>query len=84
MLIPLHGFVRGDTLGVLVLVQDTDTIAEVARTLLDAAVVRIAPLRVHSLCFAGDALDPSQTVAAVGLRPLQRVDLVLEGSDELP
>ncbi|HKO93340.1 MAG TPA: toluene-4-monooxygenase system B family protein, partial [Polyangiaceae bacterium] len=43
MLVPLHGFVRGDTVGLLVLVHDTDTIEQVAQTLMAAASVRLAP-----------------------------------------
>jgi hypothetical protein len=39
----VHGFVRGDTLGLVVLVQDTDTVLDLGRALLGAASVRVGP-----------------------------------------
>jgi hypothetical protein len=78
MLVPLHGFVRGDTVGLLVLVHDTDTIARLAQTLMAAAAVRLAPaprLRVYR---GAVELDPRDTVARAGLTALERIDLVRE------
>jgi hypothetical protein len=43
MLVPLYGFLRGDTLGLVILVQDSDRIRQVAHTLQQAAAVRVAP-----------------------------------------
>jgi hypothetical protein len=77
-LIPLYGFVAGDTLGVLVLATDTDTIREVAIKLQQAVAVRVAP-RVRAQIYAGGKLlEPSATVAASGLTALDRIDLVGE------
>jgi hypothetical protein len=74
--IPLYGFVRGDTLGLLVLVRPSDSIATVTRTLTEAASVRVAPSRGARL-FAGQReLDPDASVAAAGLTALDRVDLL--------
>lgn len=78
MLIPLYGFATGDSLGVLVLVQDTDTIATLGKTLSQAANMRVAPPKKSRICHAGKALDPESTVAESGLTPLARVDLVKE------
>jgi len=80
MLIPLYGFVQGDTLGVLVLVQDADSIATLAATLSEAANVRVAPFVEPRVCHAGRRLSPTLTVAEAGLKPLARVDLVEGGS----
>jgi toluene-4-monooxygenase system protein B len=81
MLVPVHGFVRGDTVGLLVLVHDTDTIARLGRVLIDAAMVRVAPTASCRI-YRGDVeLPPQQTLAALGVRPLERIDLVLEVSD---
>jgi len=77
-LIPLYGFVAGDTLGVLVLATDTETIREVAIKLQQAVAVRIAP-RVRAQIYAGGRLlDPALTVAGAGLGALDRIDLVGE------
>jgi hypothetical protein len=78
MLIPLYGFARGDCLGLLVLVQDTDTVATLASTISQAAAVRVRAPKKARVCYAGKVLDPSQTVAESGLTPLARVDLVGE------
>jgi hypothetical protein len=81
VLVPVHGFVRGDTVGLLVLVHDTDTIAELARTLVAAASVRLAPAP-RSRVYRGNVeLDPEHTVARAGLTALERVDLVPEWPD---
>jgi hypothetical protein len=74
--IPIYGFVRGDTLGLLVLVRQSDSIAKLTATLTEAASVRVAPTRGARL-FAGQReLEPHLSVAAAGLSALARVDLV--------
>ena len=78
MLIPLYGFVRGDTLGLLVLVRAGDTVRALAESLAQAASVRVAPAARAVVYRNGAALDPSLTVAEVGLTALERVDLVPE------
>jgi Toluene-4-monooxygenase system protein B (TmoB) len=78
MLVPVHGFVRGDTVGLLVLVHDTDTIAQLARTLVAAAAVRVAPAPRARVYRGTLELDPTHTVARAGLTALERVDLVPE------
>ncbi len=78
MLVPLHGFLQGDSVGLLLLVQDTDTLARVARTMIDAAAVRVAPVQ-HARVFKGGVELPlTETVASAGLVALERIDLVGE------
>jgi hypothetical protein len=78
MLIPLYGFAEGDSLGLLVLVQDTDSVATLGATLAQAAAVRVVPKPRSRVRFAGKLLDPALTVAESGLTPLARIDLVSE------
>jgi hypothetical protein len=78
-LVPLYGFVRGDSLGVLVLCRDTDSIRELAENLGQATSVRVAPSGVAQIYRCGRLLDPALTVAEAGLSALDRVDLVLTG-----
>jgi hypothetical protein len=78
MLVPLYGFLRGDTVGLVVLVQDTDTIDTVAATLVQAAEVRVAPFGNARVLHEGVLLDPARTVAEAGLEALDRVDVVPE------
>ena len=77
-LIPLYGFVHGDTLGLLVLVRSNDTVRTLAASMQQAASVRVAPRERTAVFAAGRRLDPESTVAAAGLTPLERVDLVPE------
>jgi hypothetical protein len=78
MLVPLYGFLRGDTLGLVVLVQDDDRVAAIARTLQEAAATRVAPSPSASVYFRGQRLDPALSVTEAGLRALDRVDVVPE------
>jgi hypothetical protein len=82
MLVPLYGFLAGDTLGVLVLVHDTDRVRDIAAQLQQAAAMRVPP-RDGALVYArGVRLDPSDTVAGAGLTPLDRVDVKFDTGDE--
>ncbi len=78
MSIPLYVFVRGDTLGLVVLAPESETVDELAQRLARAAASRVAltgPLRV---VHRGKALSGGQTLKEAGLAPLDRVDLVEE------
>ena len=78
MLVPLYGFLQGDTIGLMVLVRDHDKVGDVAECLQQAASVRVAPKRNARVYFKGQALDPERTVTEVGLAALDRVDVVEE------
>jgi len=73
--IPLYGFLEGDTLGLLVLAEEHDTAAVLARKLQEAAALRVAPAEAVAVWARGEALDPGVTVAAAGLQPLDRFDV---------
>lgn len=75
-LVPLYGFVEGDTLGLLVLVRTTDTVARLAAVLQEAAQMRVAPAADFTVRHRDQPLEPTLTVAAAGLTALDRVDLV--------
>lgn len=79
-LVPLYGFVQGDTLGLLVLVRTTDTVAQLAATLQEAATMRVTPSVDCYVRHRRARLDPTVTVAAAGLTALDRVELVREPS----
>lgn len=78
MLMPLYGFVRGDTLGLLVLVHDSDTVADLARSLSQAASLRVRTDGRAIVYRNGRALDPELTVLEAGFSALERVDLAVE------
>lgn len=76
MPIPLYGFLEGDTLGLLVLCEEADTVLELARKLQDAASIRVATHDNVEVVYNGKALDPGITVAQAGLQALDRFDVV--------
>lgn len=80
MLVPLYGFLRGDVMGLLVLVQDHETVADLAASLQQAAASRVAPCASAKVYLRGRLLAPTDTVAQAGLVALDRVDVVGEGA----
>jgi hypothetical protein len=74
--IPLYAFVAGDTLGLLVLGDETETVAELADKLQQSARVRVRARDKVKLIYKGHVLEPSLTLAKAGLGMLERVDLV--------
>jgi hypothetical protein len=78
MLVPLYGFLRGDTLGLVILVQDSDKIRQVALTLQEAAAMRVTPSAQAQVWSNGRRIPLELTVAEAGLTALDRVDVVPE------
>jgi hypothetical protein len=76
MPIPLYGFMEGDTLGLLVLAEEAQTVLELARKLQDAANIRVARNDDIQLLYSGKTLDPGLTVAQAGLQALDRFDVI--------
>lgn len=76
MLVPLYGFLDGDTMGVLVLAHADMTLEQVGAKLLEACRLRVDPLGgVGEVLAAGRPLPLERTVAAAGLAPLSRIDV---------
>jgi hypothetical protein len=73
--IPLYGFLEGDTLGLVVLANEQDTMADLARQLQEAAALRVAPLAAATVWFNGAPVEEKTTVGGAGLRPLDRFDV---------
>jgi len=78
MTIPLYTFVRGDSLGLILLVDEAHSIAEVATRAQRAAAMRVAPAARVGVYRAKVRLDPKLTVASAGLAPLDRIDILPE------
>lgn len=76
MPIPLYGFLEGDTLGLVVLAEEAETILDLARKLQDAARIRVALNAKFRLVHNGKAIEPGLTVAEAGLQALDRFDVV--------
>jgi hypothetical protein len=75
VLVPLYGFVEGDTIGLIVLAHDDDPIARVVARLLHSARWRVAKFE-DARAFHGEReLDAAHTVAQTGLTALDRIDV---------
>ena len=77
-MIPLYGFLVGDTLGLVVLARPEQTMAELAAALAQAAQVRVAPAGKLSVHRSGRRLDDALTVAAAKFGALDRFDVQLD------
>ena len=75
-MIPVYGFVEGDSLGLLILTAPDETIAALADKIQAAASVRVAPRAAVELRHAGRTLAPDTTVRTARIEPLDRVDVV--------
>jgi hypothetical protein len=83
-LIPLYGFLEGDTLGLVILARGQQRIGDVAEALIRSSAVRVAPRAGAQVFFQGQALDGDVTVARAGLTPLCRIDVRFGGPPAPP
>jgi Toluene-4-monooxygenase system protein B (TmoB) len=74
--IPLYGFLQGDTLGLLILAEASDTLDGLAQKLRDAASLRVASGNHIQVVCNGKAMDPEITVVQAGLQALDRFDVI--------
>ncbi len=78
MAIPLYAFVRGDTLGLVVLVGEGESVDELAGRLSRAAAPRVALSGVLRVLHRGKVLRGELTLVEAGVAALDRVDLLTE------
>src|ERR1700693_4379942 len=76
MPIPLYGFLQGDTVGLLILAEEAETLQTLARKLQDAAILRVAGKDHVQLVFNDKTMDPTMTVGQAGLQALDRFDVI--------
>ncbi len=74
-MIPVYGFVEGDTLGLVVILHESESIADATAKLQQAADVRVTPGDGAVLVHRGRVLQPKLTVSAAGIEALDRVDV---------
>jgi hypothetical protein len=75
MIVPLYGFVQGDTIGLVVLAHSDTTGAQIVAQLSDAASVRVDPTGPWTLLARGGEVPLDKTVEELALGPFERVDL---------
>lgn len=80
MAIPLYVFVRGDTLGLVVLAPETESVDDLAQRLARAAAPRVALAGKLRVSHRGKLLEGQLTLSEAGINPLDRVDLLAEAA----
>jgi hypothetical protein len=76
MPIPLYGFLQGDTVGLLILADEGDTLQSLAQKLQDAASLRVAHRERVQVIYNDKAMDPAITIAQAGFQALDRFDVI--------
>jgi Toluene-4-monooxygenase system protein B (TmoB) len=76
MPVPLYGFLQGDTLGLLILAEDADTLEALARKLQAAASLRVSARNPVRVIYKDKTMDPAMTVAQAGFEALDRFDVL--------
>ena len=74
-MIPLYGFLRGDTIGLIVLAEESDTMDDLANKLMAAASVRVRPRARGRVVFKDREVPPGETVSSAGMTALDRIDV---------
>ncbi len=76
MPIPLYGFLQGDTIGLLILADEGETVQALAQKLQDAGSLRVVARDHVQLVYNDNAIDPALTVAQAGFQALDRFDVI--------
>ena len=76
MPIPLYGFLQGDTVGLLILADEGDTLQSLAQKLQDAASLRVAHRERVQVIYNDKAMDPAISIAQAGFQALDRFDVI--------
>jgi Toluene-4-monooxygenase system protein B (TmoB) len=75
MPLPLYGFLQGDTMGLLILAEEHESVRILAERLQAAADLRVAPARQVEVVLRERVLEPEISLAEAGFRPLDRFDV---------
>ncbi len=76
MPIPLYGFLEGDTILLLILADEQDTVRSLGERIQEAAAIRVARREDLQVVYRNRVLDPELTVREAGLEPLERFDVL--------
>jgi len=75
MSLPLYGFLEGDTVGLLIVADQNESISSLARKLQEAGNIRVKPRSEVQLVYQGKVIDPALTVSGAGFTALERFDV---------
>jgi hypothetical protein len=75
MSLPLYGFLEGDTVGLLIVADQNESISSLTRKLQEAGNIRVKPKSEVQLVYQGKVIDPALTVSGAGFSALERFDV---------
>ena len=78
MPIPLYGFLHGDTIGLLILAEEGETLQALAGKLQAAASLRVEGKEHVQVIYNNKTMDPAMTVGQAGFEALDRFDVIPE------
>jgi len=78
MPVPLYGFLQGDTIGLLILADEEETVRALGQKLQQAGSLRVASRNHVQLVYNDKAIDPALTVAQAGFQAFDRFDVIAE------
>jgi hypothetical protein len=78
-MIPLYGFLQGDSIGLLVLAEENDTAADLAKKLQSAAQIRVKAVAKVKVVYRGVVIGSHTTVAQAQMGALDRFDVINAG-----
>ena len=78
MPVPLYGFLQGDTIGLLILAEEGETVQALGQKLQDAGSLRVAGRNHAQVVYNGIVIDKALTVAQAGLQAFDRFDVIAE------
>jgi hypothetical protein len=76
MPIPLYGFLEGDTIGLLIVAEENETVQDLAQKLQDGAGIRVAPREKVKVIYKEKVLAPELTLIQAGVEALERFDVI--------
>jgi hypothetical protein len=77
-MIPLYGFLEGDTIGLLVLAYPQDSMDDLVSKVQNSAAIRIKPRPFMQLQYKNELVAADKTVLELGMLPLEHF-FVVEG-----
>lgn len=69
-MIPVYGFLQGDTIGLLLFAYERETAADLIRKLQNSAAIRVKPRLAMDLLYKNQIIEKKSTVLEMGLQPL--------------
>jgi len=75
-MMPVYGFLEGDTLGILLFAYADETVGSLANKLQLSSKFRVPVMKKPALIFKGAELDQNLLISSTSIQALDRVDVI--------